>query len=93
MLFRTATALAVLAMASQSIAEQMVYKMAARDIFGLERRDDAAYQPSTKFCKNGSSCAEACGAGYSTCPSTDNAIHCFNPSNKQICCSDAAGST
>jgi len=93
MLFRVASALAVLALASQAVAEEMTHKLSARDIFGLQVRDGSGYQPTSKFCKMGATCAEACGAGYQTCPSSDNAIHCFNQGNKEICCSDLSGST
>lgn len=93
MLFKTASALALLAAASQVVANEMTYQLSGRDIFGLDRRDDTGYQPTSKFCKVGNTCAEACGAGYITCPSKDNAIHCYNPANKELCCSDLSGST
>ena len=92
MLFVRASAMAMLAVASHAVAEQMTFQMSAREIFGLERRDGNGYQPTSKFCKSGNTCAEACGAGYVSCASTDNSIHCYNQSNKETCCSGGSGS-
>ena len=50
------------------------------------------YQPCLNFCGIGSSCSEACGDDYTTCPSSDSILHCFNPSASQICCPGGTGS-
>ncbi|CAK7267977.1 hypothetical protein SEPCBS119000_002825 [Sporothrix epigloea] len=96
------SALAILAAASQAAAEPAPYKaenagrklMSARDIFAV-RRDGGAYSytPSQSYCGMGDSCAAACGAGYETCTSTDDAIHCYDPSNQQVCCPDGSGNS
>jgi hypothetical protein len=49
------------------------------------------YQPCLNFCGIGSSCSEACGDDYTTCPSSDSILHCFNPSASQICCPGGTG--
>ncbi|KAK7981998.1 hypothetical protein PG996_009687 [Apiospora saccharicola] len=90
--------LAFLALAGHAIAEPVpqhyqlnVAKMSVRDIFGLQRRDDGGeYQPSDTQCGSGTTCAEACGAGFEQCGSKDDEIHCFNPKAGQTCCSGAA---
>jgi hypothetical protein len=88
MLFRAATALALLAATAQASTSFMISE---RELFGLQRRDNG-YQPTQTFCGMGSTCAEACGKGFEMCPSTDNAIHCYNLDVKQVCCSDMSGS-
>lgn len=97
MLVKSASALAVLAFAAHaSASEAMPYKplmrMSVRQMFGLVRRqDDAGYQPTQAVCGTGNTCAEACGAGYEACTSSDEMVHCFNP-GAQTCCPDASGS-
>ena len=96
---KTSTALAILAAASQAVAEPQPYAarklMSVRDMFGAVRRDGAAdsYSPSQSYCGLGETCAQACGAGYATCASTDDAIHCYDPSNQQVCCPDGSGNS
>jgi len=94
--FSTVTALAVMAV-SQAVAEPINkpvrVMMSAREIFGLAGRDNGGYQPSQSYCGQGATCSEACGAGYATCPSSDNAIHCYNKDAAQSCCPDNSGST
>ena len=100
MYFSTSTVLAVLAAASQAVAEPAPYKaqnagrmlMSVRDIFAVRRDGAFSYSPSQSYCGLGESCAVACGAGYQTCSSTDDAIHCYDPSNQQVCCPDGSGS-
>jgi len=91
MLFKTASALAFLAVAAQAVD---VFQMSSHDIFGLERRQGSgSYQPTQTFCGAGNTCSEACGKGYATCPSVDNAIHCYNSDAKQACCPDGTGNS
>ncbi|KAH7030810.1 uncharacterized protein B0I36DRAFT_114329 [Microdochium trichocladiopsis] len=61
--------------------------------FGLGRRSsaDSGYTPADQFCGAGDTCPEACGANYQTCASTDNQVHCFDPSVKQTCCPNGSG--
>jgi hypothetical protein len=97
---KSASALAVVALAVPSMAsdvpkpyEPKLMKMSAHELFGLERRQDSnGYTPSQSVCGTGSTCAEACGAGYETCTSSDSTVHCFHPSAGQTCCPDASGS-
>ena len=99
MLVKSFSALAVLAFAAQAIAEPMPYKpklmkASVRDLFGYVRRQEIpGYQPSSSMCGTGDTCAEACGAGYTTCTSTDDQIHCYNPSANEVCCPDLSGKT
>lgn len=95
---KTFATLAVLALAAQAVAEHKPYKpqlmkTSVRDLFGVVRRQDQpGYQPSQSVCGEGPTCEAACGAGYTTCASTDNAVHCYNPAAKEICCPDKSGS-
>jgi len=97
MLAKSLSALAVLAFAAQAVAEPkpykpQVYKTSVRDLFGVVRRaDQPGYQPSSSVCGAGPTCEAACGAGYMTCASTDEAVHCYNPAAKEICCPDKSG--
>ena len=95
MLVRSVAALAALGLA---VAEPMPYKpsmmkTSARSLFGVVRRQESGYQPSQSYCGQGATCAEACGAGYTTCASSDSQIHCFNPDAGELCCPDGSGST
>lgn len=98
MLVKSISALAVLAFAAQAIAEPkpykpMLMKSSVRDLFGVVRRQDTpGYQPSQAVCGTGATCEAACGAGYQTCASTDDSVHCYNPSINEICCPDQSGS-
>jgi hypothetical protein len=89
--FKPATIAAIAALASQVVAEA-TYKMALHphQIFGIVKRQETGYAPNETFCGMGTSCAEACGAGYIVCASGDSSIHCFNP-DAQKCCTDASG--
>lgn len=99
MLARSIAALAALALAANVAAEPRPYqpqamKMSTRALFGVVRRSDTeGYQPDLASCNEGNSCAEACGAGYETCSSSDNQIHCFNPTVGEICCPNKSGGT
>lgn len=98
MLFKTSTALAILAAASQAVAEPQPYAatrkiLSVRDLFGVRRDGADSYSPSQSYCGLGETCAQACGAGYETCSSTDDAIHCYDPSNQQVCCPDGSGNS
>jgi hypothetical protein len=75
-----------------SLAEPQPYLLRAatyNELFGLMKRQ-AGYAPSPQTCGPGATCAEACGPNHITCPS-DAGKHCFDPSVKQICCSDGSG--
>jgi hypothetical protein len=89
--FKPATMAAIAALASQAVAEA-TYKMALHphQIFGIVKRQETGYAPNETFCGMGTSCAEACGAGYIVCASQDSSIHCFNP-DAQKCCTDESG--
>jgi hypothetical protein len=50
------------------------------------------YTPEQRSCGRGSTCQDACGPSYVQCPSTDNRIHCHNPSTGTHCCTDGTGS-
>jgi len=92
MLFQTASAMALMAATVHAAAEPM-FMMSERNVFGLmARAGPDGYQPTQTFCGTGSTCAEACGAGFLMCPSTDKSIHCYNADAKQSCCSDGSGS-
>jgi hypothetical protein len=100
MLVKSVAALAALSLATGVAAEPLrpykpavMVKMSTRALFGVVRRDDApGYQPSTEVCGVGPTCAAACGAGYETCASGDDEVHCFNPSAGEICCPTRSGS-
>lgn len=99
MLVKSITAFAALTFAAGVAAEPMPYKpnamkMSTRDLFGVVRRHDTpGYQPEQAACGAGSTCEEACGAGYTTCASSDSKIHCFNPTVGEVCCPNKSGST
>ncbi|KAK1752170.1 hypothetical protein QBC47DRAFT_405372 [Echria macrotheca] len=90
------SALAALALAAHVAAEPAPYKpqlmkTSLRDLF---RRDDTpGYQPTAAVCGTGATCAEACGAGYETCASSDEQVHCFNPGAAEICCPNGSGNS
>ena len=97
MLVKSIAAFAALTLAAGVAAEPAPYKpsnmkMSVRDVFGIVRRqDNPGYQPEQAACNTGATCAEACGAGYETCASGDNAIHCFNPTAGEVCCPNQSG--
>jgi len=95
MLVKSFSALAVLAFAATAIAEPMPYqprlmKTSVRALFG--RQETPGYQPSSSQCGEGSTCAEACGAGYTTCASSDEQVHCYNSAANEVCCPNMSGS-
>lgn len=69
-------------------------KVALMPVLGmsLARRDTNGYQPEQTVCGDGNTCAEACGEGFTTCPSNDDSTHCYNPTADQSCCTDGTGS-
>ncbi len=93
MLFQTASALALAALAAAA-TEPAMMMMSTRELFGLDRRagPDNGYLPTQKGCGTGTTCAQACGAGFDTCASNDKLFHCYNVGIKQVCCSDGTGS-
>lgn len=97
MLFRTIASIALLASASNAASQPQVqpYKLIKAPVEGLSfgRRSTPGYQPDQSVCGGGGdTCADACGAGFESCPSEDNQTHCFNPKAKQSCCFDGSGS-
>ncbi|KAK0704221.1 hypothetical protein B0T21DRAFT_299277, partial [Apiosordaria backusii] len=98
MLAKSITALAALAFAVNVAADQpykpQLVKMSTRSLFSIGRRQDApGYQPEQAVCGEGSTCEEACGAGYTTCASSDNQVHCFNAQAAQTCCPNQSGNS
>lgn len=98
MLSKSVSALAVLALAAHVAAEEnMPYKplmkMSVHQMFGIGRRQNDGYQPGQSVCGAGNTCAEACGAGFVTCASSDSTVHCYNATADQTCCPDNSGST
>lgn len=99
MLVKSVAALAAFAFAANVAAEPMPYKptmmkTSTRALFGVVRREEQpGYQPEEASCGNGSTCEEACGAGYQTCASVDSQIHCFNPTVGELCCPDKSGNS
>ncbi|KAF5609378.1 prp 4 c [Fusarium pseudoanthophilum] len=96
MLFRSIASVAFLACASNVAAEPQPYKLVKAPVEGLSlaRRSTPGYQPDQSVCGGGGdTCAEACGAGYESCPSEDDSTHCFNPTVKQSCCFDGTGNS
>jgi hypothetical protein len=75
-----------------SLAEPQPYLLRAathNELFGLMKRQEG-YAPKPHTCGAGATCAEACGPTQIECPS-DSGKHCYDPSIKQICCSDGSG--
>ncbi|KAK0629977.1 hypothetical protein B0T17DRAFT_615694 [Bombardia bombarda] len=100
MLAKSISALAALAFAAHAVvAEPMPYKptvvkMSVRELFGVVRRANVpGYQPTPAVCGEGDTCEAACGAGFTTCASKDEAIHCFNSAAAQTCCPDNSGNS
>lgn len=98
MLAKSVSALAVLALAAHvSATEKMPYKplmkMSVHQMFGIGRRQSDGYQPGQSVCGAGDTCAEACGAGYIACASSDSTVHCYDQAAGQTCCPDNSGST
>src|SRR5436190_14167543 len=81
-------------LAALSVAEPQPYLLRAatssNELFGLMKRQ-SGYAPSSVDCGPGTTCAEACGPNYIQCPSDDVETHCFDPSIKEICCTDGSG--
>lgn len=76
-------------------AEPTPYKLGSiskNPNLGLARRQDAGYSPTQTYCGPGTDCASSCGATYITCASTDDALHCYDPSINESCCPDGTGS-
>ncbi|KAL7789014.1 hypothetical protein V8C37DRAFT_386960 [Trichoderma ceciliae] len=100
MLFRTATSVALLACAAHvgasAEAQPQPYRLAMMPVLGMSlvRRDTNGYQPEQTQCNDGDTCAEACGAQYAECPSSNGKVsHCYNPSANQNCCTDGSGNS
>ncbi|KAB5571918.1 hypothetical protein GE09DRAFT_1170305 [Coniochaeta sp. 2T2.1] len=100
MLVKSVSALAVLAFAAhvgatpeQPLAYKPLMKMSVHQMFGIHRRQSDGYTPTQSTCGEGATCADACGAGYDTCASNGDTIHCYNPAAKQTCCPDNTGNS
>ncbi|KAI8953667.1 hypothetical protein F4801DRAFT_104244 [Xylaria longipes] len=90
--------LLVLGLAGQTLAESLrepyqpkLARMSTRNILGLQRRVIEGYAPMEQLCREGDTCAEACGKGFKQCASKDDLTHCFNPLKKQTCCPGGTG--
>jgi len=97
MLVKSVAAFAALTFAANVAAEPMPYqpsmmKASSRSLFGVVRRQELGYQPEQAVCGAGATCEQACGAGYTTCSSTDSQVHCFNPAAGEVCCPNKSGS-
>lgn len=76
-------------------AEPAPYKLGSvskNPSLGLGRRQDAGYSPTQTYCGPGTDCASSCGATYIQCASSDDALHCYDPTIKESCCPDGTGS-
>lgn len=99
MLFNVLTTSALFA--AIAIAEPRPYKLAKKETnlakmsfnqaLGLMVRQDQGYQPTSYQCGPGTTCPESCGADTVQCASTDDQLHCYEPSAGQSCCSDGSG--
>jgi hypothetical protein len=95
MLFRSIAVLSVAALALAQDAEPYkpsLVKMSLRQLGLVRRADPDGYVPEQTVCGDGDTCAQACGAGYVTCASSDAAIHCYNVDAKETCCPNGSGS-
>ncbi|GJN66802.1 prp 4 CRoW domain-containing protein [Purpureocillium lilacinum] len=86
---------ASIAGAAASPQKMQPYRLAVMPLPGqsLQRRDTNGYVPETTQCGKGNTCAEACGAGYDQCTTSDNVAHCFNPAAGDSCCTDGSGNS
>lgn len=96
MLVKSVAALAALTFAANVAAEPTPYqpsmmKASSRSLFGVVRRQELGYQPEQAVCGAGTTCEQACGAGYTTCSSADSQVHCFNPAAGEVCCPNKSG--
>lgn len=93
------TTIAVAALAGHAVAVEGAWKpykpalarMSAKDMLLGRRQEDGGYQPDTTFCGTGTTCAEACGAGYEQCASADDQVHCYDAGSSQTCCPNNTG--
>ncbi|KAH6717858.1 hypothetical protein BKA61DRAFT_422408, partial [Leptodontidium sp. MPI-SDFR-AT-0119] len=77
-------------------AEPAPYKLGSvskNPSLGLGRRQDAGYSPTQTYCGPGTDCASSCGATYIQCASSDDALHCYDPTIKESCCPDGTGNS
>jgi hypothetical protein len=58
--------------------------------FGAMIKRQGGYYPTTHLCGAGATCAEACGLGQITCPSSFG-IFCYDPTIGDTCCPNLAG--
>jgi len=60
--------------------------------FGSMIKRQGGYYPTTHTCGQGTTCAEACGVGQITCPSTSG-LYCYDPTIGDTCCPDGTGNS
>ncbi|KAI0177454.1 hypothetical protein BJ166DRAFT_506973 [Pestalotiopsis sp. NC0098] len=92
------SAVAFAALAGQAVVAEGVKKpykpqmakMSVKDVL-MGRQVGGGYYPDSTACGTGDTCAEACGAGYEQCYSTDDLIHCYDNANAQTCCPNSSG--
>jgi len=60
--------------------------------FGAMMKRQNGYYPTTHHCGSGDTCAEACGVGQETCPSSSG-LYCYDPTAGDICCPDLSGNS
>jgi hypothetical protein len=89
----------LLAASALAAAEPAPYKLGAipnNQLFGVVKRQQGTqtygYQPTTTPCNYGDTCAIACGAGSVQCPSDNDQMYCYYPSEGDTCCPDLSGS-
>ena len=85
----------IVAVAAATVAADGVsYKMAKKPLglASLAARQEPGYKPEQRICGDGNTCAEACGSGFSQCPSTSGLSHCYNKDAGETCCMDPSGS-
>lgn len=69
------------------------FNMAVYPSNPLFRRGAGAYQPEMATCREGNSCAEACGEGFEQCSAGvgGGEAHCVNARARESCCTAGAG--
>lgn len=59
---------------------------------GYIHERQSGYNPDFGSCGIGTTCSDACGDGFITCPAnTDMALFCYNPTVGQTCCNNGDG--
>ncbi|KAH6889605.1 hypothetical protein B0T10DRAFT_571569 [Thelonectria olida] len=86
---------AALAASVSAVSPRQPYKLSSMPVAGVSfpRRDAGGYSPRQGLCGEGSTCADACGDGYTICPSNNPWTQCYNPTVQQTCCPDGTGNS